>query len=223
MGNVASPRPCEGTKAYPESVDVTIGNYGLSTFYLDYPVIIPYDTYDDLLGVYYVYDISGSEARMARIRNIVPANQGVVVQGNSGTYTFYRYKGADVPELTRTNYLTGSVEAITPAEALAAADASGDAVILTIGMGSNGYIGFYTFTGSTLAANKAFLIYEPNGGSSANALSIGGIGMGDFTAITEVDSNRAQGTWHTLQGTRLNGRPTQKGIYIHNGKAVVVK
>ena len=198
-----------------------------STLYLDYPVIIPYDTYDDLLGVYYVYDLTSSEARMARIRNIIPANEGVVVQGNSGKYTFQRYKGADVPQLTRTNYLSGSVENITPAEALAAAQASSDAIIMTIGMGSkdknNGYIGFYSYTGNTLYANKAFLIYEPNGSNSANALSIGGMGLGDFTAITEIDNAEARGTWHTLQGAKLNGRPTQKGIYIHNGKAVVVK
>ncbi len=217
----------EGTKAYPESFDVTVSSYGISTLYLDYPVIIPYDTYDDLLGVYYVYDLTSSEARMARIRNIIPANEGVVVQGNSGKYTFQRYKGADVPQLTRTNYLSGSVENITPAEALAAAQASSDAIIMTIGMGSkdknNGYIGFYSYTGNTLYANKAFLIYEPNGSNSANALSIGGMGLGDFTAITEIDNAEARGTWHTLQGAKLNGRPTQKGIYIHNGKAVVVK
>jgi hypothetical protein len=29
--------------------------------------------------------------------------------------------------------------------------------------------------------------------------------------------------WYTLSGTRLSGKPTQKGIYIVNGKKVVIK
>ena len=29
--------------------------------------------------------------------------------------------------------------------------------------------------------------------------------------------------WYNLQGVRVNGKPTQKGIYIHNGKKIVVK
>lgn len=35
----------------------------------------------------------------------------------------------------------------------------------------------------------------------------------------EVDIN----AFYTLQGVKLNGRPTQQGIYIHNGKKVVIK
>ena len=29
--------------------------------------------------------------------------------------------------------------------------------------------------------------------------------------------------WYTLNGTRLDGKPATKGIYIRNGKKVVVK
>ena len=29
--------------------------------------------------------------------------------------------------------------------------------------------------------------------------------------------------WYDLNGRRLNGKPTQKGIYIHNGNTVVIK
>lgn len=30
-------------------------------------------------------------------------------------------------------------------------------------------------------------------------------------------------SWYTLQGVRLSGRPTESGVYISNGKKVVVK
>jgi hypothetical protein len=31
------------------------------------------------------------------------------------------------------------------------------------------------------------------------------------------------GAWYTLDGRRLNGKPTKPGLYIHGGRAVVVK
>ena len=39
----------------------------------------------------------------------------------------------------------------------------------------------------------------------------------DFTDLTDSD-----GAWYTLSGTRLNGKPSAKGLYIHNGKKVVI-
>ena len=35
-------------------------------------------------------------------------------------------------------------------------------------------------------------------------------------------SDRAN-TWHTIDGRRLNAPPTTRGIYIHQGRKVVVK
>jgi len=29
--------------------------------------------------------------------------------------------------------------------------------------------------------------------------------------------------WYTLDGLKLNGKPTQKGLYINNGKKVAIK
>jgi hypothetical protein len=29
--------------------------------------------------------------------------------------------------------------------------------------------------------------------------------------------------WYTIDGVRLNGQPTTKGLYIHNGHKVVIK
>jgi hypothetical protein len=33
----------------------------------------------------------------------------------------------------------------------------------------------------------------------------------------------ADGQWYDLQGRKLNGMPTRKGVYLHNGRAVVVR
>jgi hypothetical protein len=37
----------------------------------------------------------------------------------------------------------------------------------------------------------------------------------DISAVSLDASDN--GIWYDLQGRRLSGRPTQKGIYIHNG------
>ena len=214
------------TRALPDFTEVTIGSYGLTTLYYDYPMAIPYDN-DDILGVYYVYALGESDVKLARLHQHIPANTGVIVQGNSGTYQFPTYRGsADEIETLkgRTNYLKGSLTDISPADAKAAAGASADAQVLTLGKGSNGYVGFYNFTGNTLAAHKTFLIYEPTGGNSnVSMFSIGGLVGDTFTGIHELESVGANDGWYTVQGQKLVSAPKQRGIYIRNGKTVVVK
>ena len=38
-----------------------------------------------------------------------------------------------------------------------------------------------------------------------------------------VARNATAAGWYTLDGRKLNGKPTKKGLYIHNGKKVVIK
>ena len=47
----------------------------------------------------------------------------------------------------------------------------------------------------------------------------------DATGIISIDNLPAidNGVWHTLNGVRLNGKPTKAGVYIVNGKKVVIK
>ena len=78
----------------------------------------------------------------------------------------------------------------------------------------------------TLAANKAFLFVEGNNTPASIPFrrSIGGEGEGT-TSIDNlnVNDNDNEATWYDLNGRRLQGKPSQKGIYIKNGKKVVVK
>ena len=46
------------------------------------------------------------------------------------------------------------------------------------------------------------------------------------TGIVSIDNSQLtidNGVWYTLNGVRLNGKPTIPGIYIVNGKKVVIK
>jgi hypothetical protein len=51
---------------------------------------------------------------------------------------------------------------------------------------------------------------------------------GETTAIGEIDTKTGEVTfdseaWYTLDGVRLSGKPSSKGIYINNGKKIVIK
>ncbi len=45
----------------------------------------------------------------------------------------------------------------------------------------------------------------------------------DPSAINSVKTIVADGTWYDLSGRRLQGAPTQKGIYVHNGRKYINK
>jgi uncharacterized repeat protein (TIGR02543 family) len=51
---------------------------------------------------------------------------------------------------------------------------------------------------------------------------------GEVTGIGEIDTKTGEMTfdseaWYTLDGVRLSGKPSKKGLYINNGKKVVIK
>ena len=76
----------------------------------------------------------------------------------------------------------------------------------------------------TLAANKAYLKVTGNNTPASIPFrrSIDGNGEGT-TGIDAIGTDDANATWYDLGGRRLQGKPGQKGIYIKNGKKVVVK
>ena len=46
----------------------------------------------------------------------------------------------------------------------------------------------------------------------------------EATGIRSIDNEQlTNGDWYTIDGVKLNGKPTEKGIYIVNGRKVVVK
>jgi hypothetical protein len=49
---------------------------------------------------------------------------------------------------------------------------------------------------------------------------------GETTSISELDTKTGELSfdgWWTLDGTKLSGKPTKKGLYISNGKKIVIK
>ena len=45
----------------------------------------------------------------------------------------------------------------------------------------------------------------------------------NITTTNLTNYTNSAGAWYTVNGVKLNGKPTTKGMYINNGKKVVIK
>lgn len=71
----------------------------------------------------------------------------------------------------------------------------------------------------TIGRYKAYI--DPSAINVASAPSFSFIGVDDATGIENFEAEKIQGVTYNLQGQRVTG--TQKGVFIINGKKVVVK
>mgnify|MGYP007069872740 CR=1 FL=1 len=81
---------------------------------------------------------------------------------------------------------------------------------------------FVKTTSGTIPAGKAYLVLAA-GKQAPQRLSISR--DGDSTGIFELQTAGGDGSenWYDLQGRKLQQRPTQKGVFIVNGKKVYNK
>ena len=110
--------------------------------------------------------------------------------------------------------------------------------LLTENSASSIYIlnanGFYRAASGTLPARRCYIVRKSTDPAlpPSSAPSYLDVILGDVdqtTGIIKIDdletNNAPSGNdiWYSLEGHRLQGKPTVKGIYIHNGRKVVVK
>ena len=104
-----------------------------------------------------------------------------------------------------------------------------DGKIVDSDNGKQSTLGFYRVANnddSNLAANKAYLHIPVS--SPAKFYVIEGLFDDNTTTdITNISNANhfagEEGVYYTLTGIRLNGRPTHAGIYVLNGKKVIIK
>ena len=102
----------------------------------------------------------------------------------------------------------------------------------TLLMGSDNTL-FYPAKGAGIGAQRAYIKIGDDGSAqqaSARRVTSFNISYGDGNSTTgiisiaeEPASQGAATGWYTLDGRRLSGKPTTKGLYINNGKKVVIK
>ena len=150
-----------------------------------------------------IVTVSGTTATLTPI-SVIPADEAVVLSGDAGTY-YLPITDADASDVTG-NQLISSSNPVTA-----------DGTQYVLAKGDNG-VGFYKATVDTeIAAGKGYLV-SPLGAP----YFIFGI-EGGTTGIDSVQGSEftVNGEYYNLAGQRV-AQPT-KGLYIVNGKKVVVK
>lgn len=196
----------------PLNVDITLGKtYG--TYCSPYPL----DFTNSKLKAYIACGFSANSVMMMRVYQ-VPAGTGLLLKGTAGTtYT--------VPvnhcNIQYANLLIGlnEITTVNPTE--------GQYTNLSL---TDGVFRPFTVAGS-MGPNRAYLhvlstvMGTPGTSSAKEYLTLQFDDEdGEATGIESVGQNgKDNGAWYTVQGVKLTGMPTEKGIYIHNGKKVVMK
>lgn len=80
--------------------------------------------------------------------------------------------------------------------------------------------------GAQIKPNSAYISFPSTAQAKVSFLfedELFGQSQGITTGITEAPQQNVKAEWYSLDGRKLNGAPTEKGLYIINGKKVLVK
>ena len=175
----------------------TITSAGYATYCS--PYALDFSSVDGLTA--YIATVDESIATFSPVKS-VPANTGVLLKGNADTYDIPVVGSSDTD--VKTNKFVGVIEKTTV-----------DAGIYVLMSGDNG-VGFYkTVNAFTVGANTAYLPADVAEGRMFIGLD------NETTGINEAVVNGAQTGTYNLNGQRV-AQPT-KGLYIVNGKKVIIK
>ena len=184
-----------------EDYVLNVTKAGWSTLYLDYNVVVPED-----VVCYAISGVEGTSVILDEVTGVLPANTAVIVEAEEGEYTFEVTEESAVVEsemlgTTKNEYITK------------------DAYVLSIVDGNVGLYKAQMAGGVWLNnANKAYLPASVANGAASYSFRFGE----GTTGISEVkgDSGNVK-TIYDLTGRQVNA--VERGIYIINGKKVLVK
>lgn len=147
----------------------------------------------------------------------INAGQAVIISGTAGSYAFSTTASTD-----GTNFANNKLVAVA-SDTKIQTDATYTYYIY--GKKGTNPVGFYPISNTndyTVKAGKAYLrIAAADAPTSAPMLWLNFDENGNTTGITEAKALKADGIYYNLAGQRVDN-PT-KGIYIVNGKKVVIK
>lgn len=186
------------------SEDVAVSAVKFATYVPTFNVVVPADAK--------VYTAKVNEDKSAVVLTEVPANSviakgtPVLVGAAEGSYTFAA--SADKAATVENNDLKA-----------ATADTKGDGATIYALVEQDGKAVFAPLKeGVAVSVGHAYLVLPAASAARFYSIQFGG----ETTGINEVNAAaKADGAYYTLQGVKTS--KAAKGIYIHNGKKVVIK
>ena len=186
-----------------------LANQSWVTYYNDlYNLVTPSD--------YQAYVVTGVSESASTVTlstvDYIPKDVPVLLNRTSGTWASTIYADEDVPreKPNRTDEFKGVPT--SGGEAVSSLTSQGNVYVLNGGQ-------FVRAKEGTIGANKCYLLVSTASGSRLR-LSIGG--EGDATGIVDALRDLQQEQWYDLNGRKVNG-PQGKGVYIVNGRKVIIK
>ena len=202
---------------------LNITSAGWATLYIDFPTQLP-----EGFSAYILSEIDSVNytLTMKNIGRVIPARTAVVIKGTQGLYPLYRYAGS-VPEIPKYNnqfspsFIGEDGKWGVPVNQ----ETSEVGSILTLGRNAAGTVGFYKFNGEWIPPYRAYLTYNIVKEAPLQAAPAFRIIFDETTGVQEVFNNRVstENVYYTLDGRKLQGKPTKRGLYIFNGKKIVIK
>lgn len=170
---------------------------------------------DGRLEFYYgVKDNVGGKDKLVlnKLTGDIPAETGLIVKYKDGiqsTGCVYMEIADTDPEFTADNALTGTLETV-------AKPATG--TVYTMQKPADSPLGFYNFTGTNVKGGKAYLhVVDGEAAPMGLVFDFGG----ETTGVESIEVNTDNQVIYDLSGRRV--AKAGKGLYIINGKKVLVK
>ena len=198
---------------------LTVSSVGYATLYLDFNAEIP-----EGVKAYVAKEVVDNRLKMERVEGVLPANTGVIIRAEEGTYTFV--ESNETPAVIEKNLLKGTVE-----DTEITAEANTYYYVLSAPEGEVAmYPALLRENKFLNNANKAYLpisygnlgLSDKEVDSSVEQLSRRLVfDFGDETGIDELkaENGNVKTAIFDLSGRRV--QKAQKGIFIRDGKLVV--
>ena len=184
---------------------VSVSYAGYATYATKYNVEVPNDENVKVMTVKVNDDKTSITLNNVAAGTLIPANTGILVKATAGKYDF---SVTSKECATLDNDLKAATTDVT--------SESEGAKYFALTTLSDGKVGFAVVKdGVVIPAGKAYLMVE--NGTPAKFFGLDG----EATGINSVKTAKADGAYYTLEGVKTT-KPV-KGLYIHNGKKIVVK
>ena len=198
-----------------QGYEVTVPAKEFVTYYKDENLKLESETSSDG-ELYTISTVNDDKAVLSAKRDIVPANVAMLIYNPTDVAkTFLLIPTDETPaSFMSYQYFFGTLTASTIAASTSTQN----------NYAFNGKEFVWVKNEISVGANKAWLAIPTTVPAGTRSISIVfGDGTTGIEAMDNGQWSMDNGQWYDLNGRRLQGKPTKKGVYIQNGKKVVVK
>lgn len=188
----------------PATETVSVSEAGYATYATTNNIVVPNDENVKVMTVKVNAEGTAIELNEVAANTVIPANTGILVKAPAGNCDFV-VTSKEGTKLDNNNLIAATTNVT-----------SDGATFFALTTLSDGKVGFAVVNKDVvIPAGKAYLKVP-----EATAAKFFGLD-GEATGINSIKTAKADGAYYTLEGVKTT-KPV-KGLYIHNGKKIIVK